>query len=751
MTAASESADWLARGRTHQWEGRPVDAMLCFRRASRADPRAPDPLFVLGEVLWQFGRVPDAVASWREAVRLDGRFLAAWQALAEASLATGDAKGARAAAERVRGLAPGNARAEMIAAIARLMDDEAAIAASAATIDRVVELDPALAGASGLGGPLALALDRAPGSPEIDAVLVRIGKSSETLSSTPLLLLALALERSVALSAAELKTMLGTARSRLAAPSEFDALRRIAVAVARSDAGTGHELGKRLARLCAAAGTPAVPLQWPRRTAGTKTRVVALVDGEGGDSATVGALSRLAPDELAITFVTFGTPNFLLPEAAAHLVLPAAPDAAGKAIAALDPDVLVDFAGMSTPSHPVLAQHPARQTWTTAKVPYAPPLIDRAFTDFEALAVALRALHREKSAAEECPLDAAAMALAWTSALRAHQQRDHATALAGYARVLELQPGFAPAHYFSGIAQRDEGANASARASLAAALAIAPGYVEARLAAVNAAIAAGDREEALALCDAGLRAAPSQAPLWRAQGRAHLARSDGPAAAESFARALELDMADGETHYNLGVALQMQRYFSEAARAYQRALAFRPDLVAAHFNLGVLFQEQGMTDAAIAAYSEVLVVDPTSVPAYRNLGEVLLAAGRIDAYIANFRRFEAKCPTALPLAVQALVACQHMADFARLERYIDGLRAGSLRGGQRSGARRWARGNPLPASLLRCRARARATASRISTTSRRRHASRRAAAAARRSDARAACASATFPATCATT
>ena len=73
LTAASESADWLARGRTHQWEGRPVDAMLCFRRASRADPRAPDPLFVLGEVLWQFGRVPDAVASWREAVRLDAQ------------------------------------------------------------------------------------------------------------------------------------------------------------------------------------------------------------------------------------------------------------------------------------------------------------------------------------------------------------------------------------------------------------------------------------------------------------------------------------------------------------------------------------------------------------------------------------------------------------------------------------------------------------------------------------------------------
>ncbi len=53
---------------------------------------------------------------------------------------------------------------------------------------------------------------------------------------------------------------------------------------------------------------------------------------------------------------------------------------------------------------------------------------------------------------------------------------------------------------------------------------------------------------------------------------------------------------------------------------------------------------------------------------------MLLAAGRVDAFLANFRRFEARCPTALPLAVQALEACHYSGDFAKLERYIDGLR-----------------------------------------------------------------------------
>ncbi len=206
------------------------------------------------------------------------------------------------------------------------------------------------------------------------------------------------------------------------------------------------------------------------------------------------------------------------------------------------------------------------------------------------------------------------------------------------------------------------------------ALVAAPLFVDARLAFAKAAVAAGDPESAVTACDEGLLAAPANAALLRALGLAHLARRDGKAAGDAFARALMVDMTDGETHYNHGVALQMLRNVDEAIRAYQRALAFRPDLVAAHFNLGVLFHEQGMTDAAVAAYGEVLAADPRDVAAYRNLGEVLLAAGRIDAYLANFRRFEANCPDALPLAVQAVVACQHRGDFAALERYLDGLR-----------------------------------------------------------------------------
>ena len=676
-SAASESADWVARGRTHQWEGRPVDAMLCFRRASRTDPRAPDPHFVLGEVLWQLGRLPDALVAWREAARLDASFLAPRQALAEALLATGDAAAAVSAAEDVLALAPGNTRAELIVAIARMLGAPDT-AASAVAIDRALEREPGLIGVATLAGPLALALDRGPPSLERSAALERVARSIDLLAAAPLLLCALAVEHAADAWGEDSLTLraslMATIRARPVAPSELDALRRIAVAAAQFDRSTARELSTRLAALCASSMTPAVRVGWSQRTAGGRTRVVVLAADQSTVGAVINALTKLPADAFTITVATVGPARTAVPPAVVQLVLPAADAGAGKAIAVLDPDVLVDVDGMRAATFTVLAQHPARHVWTLASLPHSKPLVDRVFEHADALAAALRSLHDTRTTNADCPLDAAAMAAAWTDALRAHQQGDRAAAIAGYDRILRLQPGFAAAHYLYGVAHREDGADAAARDAFAAALAISPAYVDARIAAANAAVAVGDLDAAVAVSAAGLASAPSHPGLLRALGRAHLARHDGPAATEAFARALQVDVADGESHYHLGVALQMQRYFSEAARAYQRALAFRPDLTAAHFNLGVLFQEQGMTDAAIAAYREVQAADPANVAAYRNLGEVLLAAGRIDGYLANFLRFEAQCPDALPLAVQALVACQHQADFAKLERYLDGLR-----------------------------------------------------------------------------
>ena len=62
-------ATWLARGRAHQQEGRPADAIPCYRRAARIAPQSPVPPFHLGEVLWQLGEREEARRVWDESLK----------------------------------------------------------------------------------------------------------------------------------------------------------------------------------------------------------------------------------------------------------------------------------------------------------------------------------------------------------------------------------------------------------------------------------------------------------------------------------------------------------------------------------------------------------------------------------------------------------------------------------------------------------------------------------------------------------
>ncbi len=676
-----EYAQWFARGQAHQREGRAIDAMLCYRRAARADPRASDPHFVLGEVLWQLGRPAEAIVAWREGSRLAPAHLAPAQALAEALLATGDSAAARAAAERVLALAPGDARATLIRAIAAIASGEGAAEPEPFTqVASTLEREPRFLAVPALADPLAKALEAAPRGPRRDALLEALARLPDALATAPALLATLVLEHLAGAAAAVVAdargVLAGQARERVYADVDRESLRRTAIAAARFDRESAGVLAGRYATLCATAFAPLVPIMWPQRTAGARLRIVLLLPADVLAIAEVREFAALPFDAFDVVLAAIAALAAPSVAGLTGIALPLEPDAvAAKAIAARDPDVLVDLVGLAAASGPLLALRPARAVFTLATLPLPnrAPLVDRAFDGIGEAIAACADLRRALDPSRECPVDVAALDATWERAVRAHQSRDRNAAVAQYRTVLELQPGFATAWFLSGVAQRDEGDVAGAREAFVAALATAPGYVDARIGAARAALAMRDAAAAIALCEDGLGRNGGDARLWRALGEARLARREGAGAAAAFEAALRIDGNDAEGHYRQGVALQMQGESGEAARAYQRALALRPDLTAAHFNLGVLFQAQGATDAAIAAYGEVLSADPGNVAAYKNLGEVLYAAGRIDAWLANFRRFEARCPHALPLAVQALEACQHAADFAALERYLDGL------------------------------------------------------------------------------
>jgi predicted O-linked N-acetylglucosamine transferase (SPINDLY family) len=677
--------EWLQRGRTHQWEGRPVDAMLCFQRAAAIAPDGVDARYLLGEVQWQIGAIAAAVAAWRDASRVAPSHLASHLALAEAHLALGEPGAARAAAERALALAPGDEAALLLRAVAAFAsdDDRAALSGLAPRL----ATGPGRLASPAVGSALAHALRERPGAPgarDLFAALVPHAATVAFALLAPTAQAAFAAAAPDALSGSR-AALRDAALGRALAPADLDALRDVALAFARGgDAPAAEALAARYAQASVALADTVAPLGWPARTGGEELRVAVLVPADPAATARATALlakAAAAASPLAWTLIAYAAVDAgaldALQGAVVRVIAPGSEGAAAEALAAADPDLLLDLAGIGAPSGALLVRRPAPLALGAAiDVPaQAPPLVDaRVDPSAAGIADALARARAVARARPQCAMTANELRAAFARAVEAHRDGRADEARALYETVLAVQPRHAPTlHLAAGLA-REQGEQDVASALLGRALDAAPGFVDARAAAARLARDRGHVEQGLALVDAGLAAAPRSLALWRVRGELELARHDGAAARDAFAKALALAPTDALAHFNFGVALQKLGATGDAARAYQRALAFDPVFADAHFNLAVLFQDGGHLEPALAAYRAVLARDPRHASAYRNLGEALFAAGRFDDWLANFRRFEAACPDALPLAVQALEACQYAADHAGLERYLDGLR-----------------------------------------------------------------------------
>lgn len=656
---------WLKRGRAHRRNGQPLDALQCFRRAMRERPPQPEAAFLAGEMLWHLGQLDDAMRTWRDTAEAHPRFLPAVHALSEAAVARGDFETAAAASERILALAPDDGRAQVVRAIALYRKggsqrDEARDALSA-----LAAADASWLGVQALGGSVALLLDQTEDAALTGRLAAAVG-SAGIAARIDARLHAHICEW--AASSGRDDGWFAAMLARTLAVDEHDALRRAARAAASSALATAEPLALAYAQLCIGAFRAGVPLQWPLRTAG-RPRVVFVACSDRQLRLAEHVARALASSvDVALAGLQLGAiDSKVFSRTIALAEMPGSADA--RAIAAFDPDALVELCGLDAPLGPMLAQRPTRLVLTLSNLEtrLPTPLVDESLESEDALIARLRALPCEATSSP----DLSTVDAAWHDAVTSHQAGDVERASAGYAQVLAWQPQYVPALFLTAALARERGDLEHARAALATVLASAPQYHDARTAALGVATSMRDADAVAALAAAIEPGAP--ASLWRAAGEAWLALHRPEQAVECFRGALERDPSHADTHYNVGVALQMMRRPDDAARSYQRALVCNPELTAAHFNLGVIFTDGGNHAAAIAAFGEVVRRDPTHVAAQKHLCEALRNAGRIDEWLAQFRRFEAACPSSLTMAVHALEACHYAGDAAAIDRYLAGL------------------------------------------------------------------------------
>jgi predicted O-linked N-acetylglucosamine transferase (SPINDLY family) len=686
---------WLERGRKHQEAGRPIDAMVCYRRALKSNQYAVQAQYRLGEVLHALGQNEEALAAWRRGLAMNPDHERLLLSYGGAARRAGAHTEALDAYQRLLSAEPRNRRARVGLALTRTASGDAAACEELALLlsdgtefgrwdelGRVVSLAPPSIG---------------------KASLLRDLAALRGEEMPPLLLACAAQEMVAAGEHDQARNMLARAEALADKIDDPETLRRLALAASPLDGSTTW--AERYARLCAERFNPGAPLLWPRRSAGTALRVAYFI-GSGTSIEFAATTIAIEPylraviaahprDRIAATvYVADDEPlrdAAILDAAGVRMVTIGSAPGPGlaRALAETDCDALVDLVGMRAPLGPILAQRVARTQWTYAGLvaTNVAPLVSFSLNPPDAndeqtleqhrlaLEAMLQAACTVEPAFAETSLRAAAdLSALWREAAAAQGTGKLDAAIDGYRQLLAEQPGYAPAQHLLGVALRERGEPAEAERMFAAAVAAAPGFAEPRVALANLWREDARADAAVKLCREGLALRPKEVSLWRALGLAQLAQRRGRPAREAFKRALALAPTDADTHYNEGVALHMMHRSGAALRAYQRALALRPDLLAADFNIGVIFRERGRSRAAVKAFKQVLERDARHVAAHKALAETLLEAGRIDDWLKVFDRFEAACPDALPLAAVALEACQYRADFARLDRYLERLR-----------------------------------------------------------------------------
>jgi protein O-GlcNAc transferase len=108
-------------------------------------------------------------------------------------------------------------------------------------------------------------------------------------------------------------------------------------------------------------------------------------------------------------------------------------------------------------------------------------------------------------------------------------------------------------------------------------------------------------------------------------------------AIREYRRAIDLDPADPDPRFNLGVLYQDRGNLKEAKAQYQAILALRRDYAPAWVNLASLQELEGDTQAAEASYTKATQADPLSSTAASQLGFFLLRRERLDDAATAFQ------------------------------------------------------------------------------------------------------------------
>ncbi|MBM3649786.1 MAG: tetratricopeptide repeat protein [Alphaproteobacteria bacterium] len=214
------------------------------------------------------------------------------------------------------------------------------------------------------------------------------------------------------------------------------------------------------------------------------------------------------------------------------------------------------------------------------------------------------------------------------AALHSHQIGDLSRAIAGYRKVIEQAPDFAPAHHYLGLLVYQQGDTEKAIALIHRALGLEPDLTEARYNLGNIFRELGRTAEAETCYGQTLQAEPQNADALLNLGTLLCERGAFAESESLLRRLIELAPGHPAAHAAFGALLLRTGRPQDALAEFRLAASRAPRETDILYNLGVAQATCGHARDAEATFRTVVRLAPGHDEAANNLGGALLAQRR---------------------------------------------------------------------------------------------------------------------------
>jgi predicted O-linked N-acetylglucosamine transferase (SPINDLY family) len=184
------------------------------------------------------------------------------------------------------------------------------------------------------------------------------------------------------------------------------------------------------------------------------------------------------------------------------------------------------------------------------------------------------------------------------SAIKLHQQGQHANAEVIYRQILQVQPKNSDALHLLGLIEYER----------------------------------GNHQVAVDMIGQAITLSPDLAEAYSNRGVALKELKQLNAALESYDKAIALKPSNADTHYNRGVVLKELKQLDAAIISYDKAIALRPDFADAYYFRGIALKEIKRFEEALMSFEKVFILNPNYQFIRGEIIHIMMYINKWDSY-----------------------------------------------------------------------------------------------------------------------